>query len=551
MKYKLLILELFCLFSIGRIYGQWPVIYGDTINKIALRVWEHYDKGYIFTGQMYEGWSYYGWLNKTDINGEVRWSKSYGKASKMNQFTSSRITSDGGLIFSGSTNNLSIDCTDPLVIKINACGEKEWCKIYNAQGCNSWVKDIEISPGQGYIALIDRWKTGEEKRIWLFRLDSTGEVIWAQVYATDTLFWSELSHSLLMTTDTCFVITGQAYYPDPTYPNKWIIKIILIQVNLNGEAIFEVPWGTTNGIYSDGRLSIIDLENNIYTAGRRARTAAPYGDSPCLFKTSVTGEPVFYKDLKTTSTAGIATTINWFSDSTLVQCAGWLSPSGNDTTALIKTDSLGNFIKEKPLLINYSSGSFWGSDITYNDRLILAGFVYSAGVFNAYAFKVTSELEYDSVYTTPFTYDSLCPYPIVSDTIPMDDCEVVIVGIDEALQDPETTKLHVYPNPAKNRITIELPKYLVRRTNGLVGAGSEPAPTSGFGITATTIYHQWKEVRLEVFDLFGRLMYSEMIPRQEKSIKLDISTWPGGMYVARMVFMNEVVGSAKFIVEKP
>ena len=68
---------------------------------------------------------------------------------------------------------------------------------------------------------------------------------------------------------------------------------------------------------------------------------------------------------------GIATTINWFQDSTLVQCAGWVSQSGSDTTALIKTDSLGNFIKEKPLLINYGSGSFWGSDITFNNKLIL------------------------------------------------------------------------------------------------------------------------------------------------------------------------------------
>jgi hypothetical protein len=85
-------------------------------------------------------------------------------------------------------------------------------------------------------------------------------------------------------------------------------------------------------------------------------------------------------------------------------------------------------------------------------------------------------------------------------------------------------------------MTIELPEYLVR-------------VSGGFGFSATTIYHQWKEVRLEVFDLFGRLMYSENIPQPEKTVELDVSCWPGGMYVARIVFMNEVVGREKFIVE--
>ncbi|MFH1936451.1 MAG: hypothetical protein ABIK52_02680, partial [Bacteroidota bacterium] len=470
------------------------------------------------------------------------WSKSLGNLSTITRLFSAKSTIDGGVIEVGLFKASSPGCCDPMIIKLNSCGEKEWCKIYYAPYCYSTCYDICLLDDGGYIALMDHLKSGEEETIWLFRLDSLGEVIWAQVYATDPSFESEWSHSLLKTTDSCFVITGEAYYPDSTYPNKWIIKIILIKVNLNGEAIFEVPWGTNNGIYSDGRLSVIDVKNNIYTAGRRARTSAPYGDSPCLFKTSVTGEPVFYKDLKSTTIAGIATTINWFQDSSLVFCAQWKESSGIDTTGAIKTDSLGNEVKRIVFPDNYG---IYGSDITFNNRLILGGSGYSSGYLYGCALKLTSDLEFDSIYTTPFTYDSLCPHPIISDTISLDDCEEVIVGIDEALQNPETAKLHVFPNPSTERITIEIPKYLVRRTGG-----QADGRTNGLGISATTIYHQWKEVRLEVFDLFGRLMYCEMIPQQEKPVELDISTWPGGMYVARMVFMNEVVGRAKFIVEK-
>jgi len=534
MKLRTLLSGIVYLSALCSIYGQWPAIYGDSVNLESNRVWENYDKGYVITGRKYLGWSYYGWINKTDVNGEILWEKSYGNPSDMTPFSSSRITTDGGLIISGSSNILSSSCTDPLIIKTNACGEKEWCKIYNAQWCNSWAQDIEILPDGGYMALIKRWQSGEENRIWLFKLDSLGDIIWSQTYATDTAFFSETSHSLIKTQDSCFVITGEAYYPDSTYPGHWIKKIILIKVKQNGEIIFEVPWGPNNGIYSDGRASAIDAANYIYTAGRRARTTAPFGDSPCLFKTSATGNPVFYNDLKESSTLGISTTINWFQDSTLVQCAGWVSQSGSDTTALIKTDSLANFIKEKPLLINYGTGSFWGSDITINNKLILAGSVYSGSTFSTYLYKVNSDLEYDSIYTTPFTYDSLCPYPIVSDTIPLDDCEV-IVSIDDPIEHPEKTRLHVYPNPAKEKVTVEMPEYLIRKSEGN-------------GISATTYYHQWPEVRMVVFNLFGRIVFSKEIQHSEKTVPINISTWPKGMYLVSIVFMNDIIGSGKFIV---
>jgi len=414
MKLKVVLIELLSLLLVFSVRGQqWVRIYGDSINTLTYHVHEHYDKGYIFTGKQEEGWTSYGWVMKTDINGYKLWTKSFGLPGKINPVTASRITNEKGMIAIAGTNNISSNCTDPILYKINPCGEKEWCKIYNAPGCDGWGVDIELAAENGYMALIDRWKSGEEQRIWIMHLDSLGEVIWIQEYATDPAFWSEWCHSILKTSDSCFIITGEAYYPDPTYPSKKIIKIILIKINLGGEAIFEVPWGTNNGIYSDGRFSTIDSKNNIHTAGRRARKTAPYGDSPCLFKTSVCGEPVFYKDLKENSVAGIATTVNWFQDSSLVFCSQWKDNSGIDTTGVIKTDSLGNISLQKAFADNYG---IYASCITFNNRLVLGGGFYSSGYLQSCAIKLTSSLEYDSIYTTPFTYDSLCPHPIVSDT---------------------------------------------------------------------------------------------------------------------------------------
>ncbi len=84
------------------------------------------------------------------------------------------------------------------------------------------------------------------------------------------------------------VITGEAYYPDSTYPGHWIQKIILIKVKQNGEVIFEVPWGSNNGIYCDGRASTIDAANNIYVK-EDATASTPATDYGYLKATTYSG----------------------------------------------------------------------------------------------------------------------------------------------------------------------------------------------------------------------------------------------------------------------
>ena len=446
------------------------------MNTVTNQVFEHYDKGFVFSGQRYDnGYTSYGWVLKSDVNGNERWSKSYGNINKMVIFYGSKPTNDGGIIEIGASNQLNINCTDPLIIKLNACGEKEWCKIYNAQNCNSGGIDIFTTPGGGCMALINQWTNNQQKLIWLFRLDSLGGVIWSQAYATDSSFVSEVSYSLLKTSDSCYLITAETYYPDSLLPpNYYVLKILLIKVDINGVAQFTEPWGTGNGVISDGRVSVADANNYIYTSGRRARTSSPGGDSPTLYKTSPTGQPVSFTDLRSLSTLGTCTAINRFQDSTLAMVAVWRDVSTIDTVGVIKTNSTGAIIKTTYQSSNHIT-SIYGSDITYNNRLILGGYFYLTNNIQSCAYKLNSNLEFDSVYTTPFTYDSLCPHQIVSDTIPLNDCQVVVVGLDEAQKNPEKIRLHIYPNPAGEQITVDMPQYLVWQNKGS-------------GITATTSY---------------------------------------------------------------
>lgn len=516
---------------------------GDT-NFFGKRVFEYYDRGYLITGYKdTNSFNMFGWLYKSDINGYRLWEKLVGDSQSSIQFSSLVILNNGDITLIGERKNNGSH--DPMIIKLNSCGEKQWCKIYDAINQYGWGQDIIALPDGGYMAVIMNWVESEEnKPVWLFRLNEDGEIIWQQYYPQDSMFWFASAIDLNFSFDSTVIITGDAYTPDTINPFPVYHRPMIVKVDLNGNAVFELSWGREKGYLGAGFASILDNSGNIYTAVSHYRVQSPYGDSPGLLKTSLNGSQLFDTDLTDSTISGGAGALTWFQDSTLLINGVWTGPNPGDTSicGIFKTDSIGTIMNEKNLFILYTS--FSDAITTFDNKVVMVGgFGLQYPFWQTMMIKLNSDLEYDSIYTTPIAYDSLCPYPIVSDTIPLDDCEV-IVDIDEPMKNPEKTELKVFPNPAFQKITIELPRYLARRTGG-----QADGRTGEFGISTTTIYHQWKEVRLEVYDLFGRLKFSELIPQSEKNIELDVSTWPGGMYVARLVFMNDIVATAKFVVE--
>jgi hypothetical protein len=152
--------------------------------------------------------------------------------------------------------------------------------------------------------------------------------------------------------------------------------------------------------------------------------------------------------------------------------------------------------------------------------------------FRTYLWKLNSDLEYDTMYTHPFVYDSLCPHPIASDTIPLD---CVVVGVNEPFENPATGRLKVWPNPASGVLHVEIPEKLKSETRSPV-------------FNLTTVYHQWKSAMLEVYDLFGKRIFFREVNRNDKLIDIDVSVWSGGMYVVRLVYNGKTVANEKVLV---
>jgi hypothetical protein len=198
---------------------------------------------------------------------------------------------------------------------------------------------------------------------------------------------------------------------------------------------------------------------------------------------------------------------------------------------VFKVDKSGNVLDSNEL---YSTiYSFCDAVTGFDDKLFLVSAQQVNNQWRTFAWKLNSDLEFDTLYTQPLVYDSLCPHPIASDTIPLD-CE--IVGLDEPFQNPETGKLKVFPNPASDKIHIVIPDQIKTQNN-----------TAVFNLT--TVYHQWHSAVIEIYDLLGRRWFAREIKQGEKVLETDVTSWPRGMYVVRLVYNGQTVGSEKVVVE--
>jgi hypothetical protein len=210
----ILLSTLLCL-SIKSHSQLWPKIYGDDFHSLISNIEETYDSGFLITAYTYDatGWPEYDWIIKIDKNGGILWDKKFGDGNYSNGLLSSAITFDNGLILSGATSKYSGNY-DPSFIKMDACGEIEWCKVLTSPDQNYGTDGIQIGDGS-YVGLLTYYGVDSTyARISLVKMDQSGEPIWIQRLAQqDTLIYNEEGDELIETQDSTYLISGSVYYP--------------------------------------------------------------------------------------------------------------------------------------------------------------------------------------------------------------------------------------------------------------------------------------------------------------------------------------------------
>jgi len=197
---KLLIIGLlFHLISFGQ-PSRWSVVIHGDIDAIGNSLTLSYDNGYLVTGKFGHNYVSYNWLLKTDVNGQFMWEKVFGEESSFINLSNICQNSSGQIFLTGTTTHFD-PYRDPIVIKLNACGEKEWCRVFYTPENYDYSRYVLSTEDGGCIVLLNN--TGPDSnyygvRVALAKLNAGGELIWQQSYnSPDTCLQAEIIVAVL------------------------------------------------------------------------------------------------------------------------------------------------------------------------------------------------------------------------------------------------------------------------------------------------------------------------------------------------------------------
>ncbi len=210
----------------------WNQTYGGPDHDGGFCVKQTTDGGYIITGL--KGWSFGGtdnpdlWLIKTDIDGHVEWTQTYG-GPEWDSGKCVEQTTEGGYIVigvtgsSGDVETESNDASDQDVwlMKTDATGQVVWNQTYGGPDYDlgSWVEQI-VDGGYIITGSTEFYEAGGEE-VWLMKTDATGQVVWNQTYGGPE---SDRGWCVKQTADGGYIIVGMTESYGAGNFDVWLIK---------------------------------------------------------------------------------------------------------------------------------------------------------------------------------------------------------------------------------------------------------------------------------------------------------------------------------------
>jgi len=543
---KRIILSILLSLTVSASFSQkddWIRVFYEPITNLSNDLIETYDKGYIILATVrpvgYPYHEFWTWIIKTDINGEKLWEKKIGNGIDLCGLHDIYQTSDGGYILSGGTTLSDYTHGDTFFMKLNACGEKEWCHAFHQEDRFDFGMNTFPVPGEdNYIALVSQWGPPgpgvELQGIWLFKLNNNGDAIWMKNIFDEVQpeAWNEIPHQMFISAEGELIISGMTLYGLPSGYHKPFIVSANFDGTENWWSIIAQDENWRGEVYD----ATEDAFGNIYATGWFAEYEPSEPYYPSIHKLDINGNIIFSK-LIIDSTEQVNTfCVNMVNDSTLDVAAAMNYPGQQPYNTIIRIDSGGNYIFEKQIL--QSNFGFSNAIRTFDDKFLYVGPVMQGGNIKIHLHKFNLDLEYDTIYNQPFEYDYMCDdLPIISDTIGIDDCDIW-TNLPGEIEYQQAQNLVVYPNPAREKINVKLPwATAVEQSLG-------PYTSRHFNL------QYFEKSVLRIYDVYGKQVKEISLKyQQEKELEINISTLPPGIYLINLYENKKKMASGKFIVK--
>jgi hypothetical protein len=533
------ILTIIVLITVISFAQKWENIFGYPGTDEAFSdVIEYYDNGYLISA--YYETNIGCWLIKTDVNGEMLWEK-FITWPEVSIFGAHLDQDEFGNIYMASVVAGEPSGFWPMITKLNACGEKVWCRVFPEDDyIFGSYQDVMVLENNNIIALAQFESLENLDQVYLDYIDADGNLLWRQVYATRESYphIRSCAGDGIHTYGDNYLIHGYCYYPYPSDTTHFYQRPLFIQLDSLFNEQWVLPFGVNDSLVGNA-LETTLLNDSTYFGTGMLRLEDPVEHSLLMYFNK-DGEELGYVEIPNDS-IGLDISQNYMNDIERVNDSLFigLTTFGIDDTDFfwgeLIIDITGKIYKQefRPVGTNGASTLIK----TFDDKYTIGtALIESKADFDIYLYKINEELEQDTSYPGTYTYDSLCSETIQSGTVDISNC-LIITDVGEVPSSKEyytnlnSIYIKAFPNPVKEgQISFEL------QNTEYLTPPSVP-PQGG------------KQPTLFIYNVYGKKVHEERVYQHQGESKVNVSNWEKGMYIAIVNSNGKPAGRCKFVVQ--
>ena len=316
----------------------WSKTYGGIGDEESYAMQQTTDKGFIFAGiDSSSGLGNYNvYLVKTDSLGDTLWTRSYG-GSNADFAQAIQQTADGGYIVAGYTSSFGAGNADVYLLKTDANGTLTWSKTYGGS-LGDYGYAVKQTADGGYIiagatSTFGMTTDGNYNDFYLIKTNSSGVLIWSKTYGK---YGDDWAYGVLQTSDGGYAVTGHCQKDSLDVGTE----LCLLKTDASGNTLFSESLGGTN--YDKGTCI---LQNNKDSSLVIGGSSYSYGSGASDFYFIITNKAGTVLQKSTIGGIGNdwAYAINQSNDHGFI-LSGYTDNFGVDSSSfyLVKLDSIGH-----------------------------------------------------------------------------------------------------------------------------------------------------------------------------------------------------------------
>ncbi len=200
----------------------WSKTYGGSGGEAGAAVRQTADGGFIMigsTGSFGIGYSSI-YVVRTDHNGDSLWATTYG-GNRADFGSSVEVTSDGGFVFVDATASYGSGYSDVYLIKTDPWGNQEWHQTYGGTGDDRGFSVSETGDGGFAVAGITQ-SYGAGTNAYLVRTNPIGEMVWDNYYGG---VGADYSRAVIQPQQTDFLLAGYSYSYSSGGADVYVVKV--------------------------------------------------------------------------------------------------------------------------------------------------------------------------------------------------------------------------------------------------------------------------------------------------------------------------------------